>query len=251
VSSLEEQATAVLQIKELLLARATGNEDREHFQEYHLLRRRLIGDEGEEIRDLLPAFVRSCRTLEEFWHHIRDSYPNYQSRRDYLHREFTPLLDFLEGIPPEAGQPLFSILNTLPDWEHVTHDWNKARRRLASDPDGAITSARALLESVCKHILDDAGIGYKADDSLPNLYYLTVQELNLAPGQHQEEGFKKILGNAQAVVNELAALRNDQGDAHGKGRKAYRPAARHAELAVGFAGTIASFLVSTWQQRKG
>jgi len=162
-----------------------------------------------------------------------------------------PLLDFLEGIPPEAGQPLFSILNTLPDWEHVTHDWNKARRRLASDPDGAITSARALLESVCKHILDDAGIGYKADDSLPNLYYLTVQELNLAPGQHQEEGFKKILGNAQAVVNELAALRNDQGDAHGKGRKAYRPAARHAELAVGFAGTIASFLVSTWQQRKG
>jgi len=80
---------------------------------------------------------------------------------------------------------------------------------------------------------------------------LTVQELNLAPGQHQEEGFKKILGNAQAVVNELAALRNDQGDAHGKGRKAYRPAARHAELAVGFAGTIASFLVSTWQQRKG
>jgi len=52
------------------------------------------------------------------------------------------------------------------------------------------------------------------------------------------------------VVNELAALRNDQGDAHGKGQKAYRPTARHAELAVGFAGTIASFLVATWQQRK-
>jgi len=81
------------------------------------------------------------------------NYPDYQGRRDYLHREFTPLLDFLEGIPPEAGQSLFPILNTLPDWEHVTHEWNKARRRLASDPDGAITSARALLESVCKHIL--------------------------------------------------------------------------------------------------
>ncbi len=63
MSSLEEQATAVLQIKELLLARATGNEDQEHFQEYHLLRRRLIGDEGEEIRDLLPAFVRKSRLI--------------------------------------------------------------------------------------------------------------------------------------------------------------------------------------------
>ena len=71
-----------------------------------------------------------------------------------------------------------------------------------------------------------------------------------APSQPREEAVKKIPGTAQAVVNGLAALRNEQGDAHGKGQKAYRPAARHAELAVGFAGTIASFLVSTWQQRK-
>lgn len=250
MSSPEEQSEVVVQLRTVLLARATGGGDRDHFQEYHRLRRRLIGEEGDEVRDLLPAFVRSCRTLEEFWHHIKNSYPDYQGRRDYLHREFTPLLDFLEGIPPESGQPLFSILSSLPDWEHVTHEWNKARRRLASDPDGAITSARALLESVCKHILDDADVSYKADDSLPNLYFLAVQELNLAPSQHKEEAFKKILGNAQAVVNELAALRNDQGDAHGKGQKAYRPAPRHAELAIGFAGTIASFLVATWQQRK-
>jgi len=250
VASPDEQSEVVLQLKNLLVARATGDDDPQFFAEYHHLRRRLIVDEGAEIRDLLPTFVKNCRTVEEFWHHVRDDYPGYQNRRNYLNREFTPLLDFLEGIPPETGQPLFSVLDTLPNWEHVTHEWNKARRRLASDPDGAITSARALLESVCKHILDDTGVNYKADDSLPNLYFLTVQQLNLAPSQHAEEGFKKILGNAQAVVNELGALRNNQGDAHGKGRKAYRPAARHAELAVGFAGTIASFLVSTWQQRK-
>lgn len=250
MSSVDEQSEIVLQLKNLLVARATGELNPDCFPEYHRLRRRLITEEGVEIRDLLPIFVKNCRTIEEFWHHIRDSYPGYQNRRDYLNREFTPLLDFLEGIPPETGQPLFLVLDTLPDWEHVTREWNKARRRLASDPDGAITSARALIESVCKHILDDAAVGYKADDSLTNLYYLTAQELNLAPAQHQEEGFKKILGNAQSVVNELGALRNNQGDAHGKGRKAYRPAARHAELAVGFAGTIASFLVATWQQRK-
>jgi len=250
VLSPEKQSDLVLQLKELLLTRATSQGDPGSFQEYHRLRRHLLNDEGDEVRDLLPIFVKNCRTIEEFWQHIRGSYPSYQERRDYLHREFLPLLDFLEGIPQEAGQPLFSVLSSLPDWEHVEQEWHKARRRLASDPDGAITSARALLESVCKHILDDASIAYKADDSLPNLYYLTVQHLTLAPGQHQDEAFKKILGNAQAVVNELAALRNDQGDAHGKGRKAYRPAARHAELAVGFAGTIASFLVATWQQRK-
>ncbi len=246
----DEQLVLVLQLKDLLIDRATGNEEPALFQQYHQLRRQLINSEGEAVRDLLPAFVKNCRTLQEFWHHIKDSYPDYPGRRNYLHREFIPLLDFLEGIPPETAPPLFSVLNNLPDWEHVTREWQKACRRSASDPEGAITSSRALLESVCKHILDEAGIAYKADDSLPNLYFLTVQQLNLAPSQHREEAFKRILGNAQMVVNELAALRNDQGDAHGKGRKAYRPAARHADLAVGFAGTIATFLVVTWQQRK-
>jgi hypothetical protein len=43
----------------------------------------------------------------------------------------------------------------------------------------------------------------------------TVENLNLAPHQHQEEVLKTILGNCQSVVNYLGAIRNKIGDAHG------------------------------------
>jgi hypothetical protein len=45
-------------------------------------------------------------------------------------------------------------------------------------------------------------------------------------------------------VNYLGAIRNKIGDAHGQGKLAIKPKARHAELVVNLAGTMASFLVS-------
>ncbi|WP_143266920.1 abortive infection family protein [Azospirillum oryzae] len=72
-----------------------------------------------------------------------------------------------------------------------------------------------------------------------------VRLSGLAPDQHIEEVFKTILGNCQSVVNSLASIRNKLSDAHGHGRKAVRPSARHGELAVDLAGTVATFLVST------
>jgi hypothetical protein len=64
-----------------------------------------------------------------------------------------------------------------------------------------------------------------------------------------EEVFKRILGGATNVVENLGSLRNKIGDAHGKGRPvAVLP--RHAQLAVNLAGTIATFLVETWLARE-
>jgi hypothetical protein len=119
------------------------------------------------------------------------------------------------------------------------------------DPEEAITSARTLLESVCKHILDEEGIEYsnsKAD--LNELYKLTSTTLNLSPSQHTQDIFKQILGACSSIINGLGTLRNRLGDAHGKGRMPSRPAPRHAELAVNLSGTIALFIMSTWEAKK-
>lgn len=94
-----------------------------------------------------------------------------------------------------------------------------------------------------------AQVSYPDDADLPRLWALCADTLNLAPHQHQEQVFKAILGNCQSVVNNIAAIRNRVGDAHGQGRKAVKPKPRHAELAVNLAGTMASFLVSTWKER--
>jgi hypothetical protein len=96
-----------------------------------------------------------------------------------------------------------------------------------------------------------AGFQVTGDSAdLPKLYGLTSRQLNLSPSQHTEQLFKQILGGCQTVVEGLGALRNRHSDAHGKGVAVARPAPRHAELAVNLAGTMATFLLQTWEARK-
>jgi hypothetical protein len=128
--------------------------------------------------------------------------------------------------------------------------WEKALARRHTDPDGAITTARTLLETVCKRILDEAGETYSDKDDMPVLYRAVAIRLQIAPSQHTEDAFKRILGGATSVVEGLGSLRNKIGDAHGRGGKPVRPTARHAHLAVNLAGAMATFLVDTWAARK-
>jgi hypothetical protein len=151
-----------------------------------------------------------------------------------------------------GAQPADELISrTLSSFDEsgVHHAWSKALERRVSDPDGAITAAKTLLETVCKHILDEAGQTYGDNDDLPKLYNAAATSLQLAPTQHTEQVFKSILGNCQSVVGNLAGLRNKLGDSHGQGKRHVKPAARHAELAVNLAGSVAVFLVATWNAR--
>jgi hypothetical protein len=127
--------------------------------------------------------------------------------------------------------------------------WQKALERVHNDPEGAITSARTLVETVCKYVLENKGIAFKEDGDLQKLYKQTASALNLSPDQHGEDIFKQILSGSANVVNGLAALRNAFGDAHGKSKKYIKPKARHAKLAVGFAGTLSTFLIETFEEQ--
>jgi len=153
------------------------------------------------------------------------------------------------GVQP-ADELISQVLSSF-DESGVHHSWQKALDRRTSDPKGAITAAKTLLETVCKHVIDEAGDKYGANDDLPKLYATAAACLQLAPSQHSEQVFKSILGNCQSIVGNLAGLRNKLGDSHGQGKHHVKPQARHAELAVNLAGSMAMFLVSTWNVRKG
>jgi hypothetical protein len=133
---------------------------------------------------------------------------------------------------------------------YIQEAWHKALDRRATDAEGAITAARTLLESVCKHILDVSLATYDDSADLPKLYTLTAKQLNLSPSQHTEQLFKQILGGCQTVVEGLGAVRNRHSDAHGKGASGTKPAPRHAELAVNLSGAMATFLLQTSEARK-
>lgn len=236
----------VVSLKNILVARATGEGGDE--AEYHRLRHRLTTNTL--VKDKLPRFVRTCRTLGEFWPVIKEQDGTYAGRRRYLAEQFDTVLTFLEQQAATPGdEPISQMLNKV-DAPHVAAAWQKALERRASDPTGAITSARTLIETVCKHILDEQAVGYAETDDLPKLYRLTADSLNLSPAQHTEQLFRQILGGCQTVVEGLGAMRNRHSDAHGTGKKGVRPAPRHAELAVNLAGTMATFLLATWESKQ-
>ena len=134
------------------------------------------------------------------------------------------------------------------DCDTVTRMWTKALERRDSDPDGAITAARSLVESVCKQILTERGASYENNFDLPKLFKTTARCLQLAPETYNEEVFKQILSGMQRTIDGFAALRNGLSDAHGHPKGGYRANKRHAELAVNLAGTTASFLIQTHEE---
>ncbi|MBX2801827.1 MAG: abortive infection family protein [Myxococcales bacterium] len=194
--------------------------------------------------------MRSCRSLDQFWSFIKGKSDRYAGRREFIWAGFRPLLEQLErGGAHPSDASVGGALEVL-DSAYVQEVWSKALERRQTDPEGAITAARTLLEAICKQILDRCDVEYTDREDLPKLYRLVAKELNLAPSQHTEETFRKILGGCTAVVGELGSLRNRLSDAHGRGGPApVRPAPRHAELAVNLAGSMAQFLVATWAER--
>ena len=203
-------------------------------------------------KPMLPRFLRTCPDTNAFWQFIKHEFASYKERRAFLREEFKPLIATLEG----AEQPASELITTTLDRfgiDPAKDAWARALARSTADPEGAITAARSLLESVCKSILDlesEEPPLYGPSDDLPKLYKLVSTRLNLAPSQHSEKVFKQILSGCIGVIEGLGELRNKVGDAHGHGRKQVKVQTRHATLAVTLAGAASVFLVESYQTKR-
>lgn len=243
--SLKERASMM---EGILIACATGESSDNHV--YEFLRRQFMADPV--LKELLPRFVRTYRNLNAFWLYIKNEAASYAERRQIISVAFTQLMDHLEGRNSAPGDlVVFDVLESF-DAEGVASLWAKAIERRMTDPEGAITIARTLLERVIKRILDESGESYSEKDDLPKLYSRAAKVMNLAPNQHTEEPIKAILGGAMTVVNGIGTIRNRLSDSHGRGGKLpVKPLPRHASLAVNIAGAVATFLVETHLKRQG
>jgi hypothetical protein len=239
----QELSERIEMLQNLLIAEATGGSG--DANEYRTLREEIT--EHPLLKDIAPRFLRTCRTTAQFWQFVKYEYGSYAERRKFIWDSFRPLFERIEGAKAAPSDQNVAVALEKFDADTVHHLWTKAMERRETDPEGAITLARTLLESVCKHILDERGVAYQNDSDLPALYKLVAKSLNLSPSQHSETIFKQILGGCTAVVEGLGALRNRLSDAHGQGKKPVKPAPRHAEFAVNLAGAVAMFLVATHQ----
>ena len=163
----------VEELQVMTLAFATGGTaDPARYRE---LRRELFDDPA--IRENLPRFIATCRELSQFWPFIQSKFAHYRDRRKYIWDEFAPLLDFLEkqgGVPSDKAITDTFLTLEVPQ---VQRSWERALGRRTADPEGAITAARSLLETICKCILDKELIEYEQDWDLPKLYRTVTETL--------------------------------------------------------------------------
>ena len=240
---MDELSKKIEMLQDILIAHATGG--RAEDAQYQPLRKEIIATSL--VKDIAPPFLNTCRSLDEFWSFIKNEFGRYAERRKFIWDSFRPMLDRVEGTNSAPSDHSVTVVLQNFDAETIHQIWLRAMERRETDPEGAITLARTLLETVCKHILDEHQVQYESDSDLPGLYKMTSKSLNIAPSQHSEPIFKQILGGCTAVVEGLGALRNRLSDAHGQGKRPVKPASRHAELAVNLSGAVATFLVATHQ----
>ena len=141
------------------------------------------------------------------------------------------------------------------DRSYVARQITRMESSVVDDPDLAIGTAKELLETSCKSILQDRGIDIPSGAKIPQLVKLTSKELQLTPedipgAAKASDTIKRLLSNLATITQAISELRNQYGTGHGKPGTAKGLTSRHAKLAVGAASTLAVFLAETHQVRR-
>lgn len=141
------------------------------------------------------------------------------------------------------------IENVLSD-EYVVRQINLMESAIDTSPDLAIGTAKELIETICKTILEDRQTIVDKNWDLLQLLKQTTKQLQLTPDGitdkiNAAKSIKSILGSLTTVVQGLSELRNQYGSGHGKKANFKGLTPRHAKLSVGAASTLAIFLLET------
>lgn len=150
---------------------------------------------------------------------------------------------------PAANHSELAHIMEMLSVEYAQKAFHDALDTIDSSPDEAIGKAATLLESICKVILDKLRIEYPSDQSIQPLYASVAKAMDLSPDAQADPEIKRVLGGLMNAAQGIGALRTQYGAVHGKGKRNYRLAARHAKLAVAAASALGLFLFETFNER--
>jgi len=130
----------------------------------------------------------------------------------------------------------------------------RIRGAIESDPALALGTAKELVETACKTILEEHGVTADDDWDIGRLVKETRGALKLLPsdipdGAKGADSIKRLLSNLGAVVQGLGELRNLYGTGHGRSGRRRGIEPRHARLAAGAATALITFLLETHWER--
>lgn len=165
----------------------------------------------------------------------------------------------LEQLLSEIGNTSVGV--AVPDLEIRSDEWNldtvaedirRAKRDIDADPEGALTAACSMLESVMRSIILARNIELPKRIDIQSLYKAVRSPLGLSPSKKGlsaeiEDDVRAILAALGNTAAGIGSLRSHSSSAHGRERGRRRVDSRIARLAVNAASTLALFLVETWE----
>jgi hypothetical protein len=196
---------------------------------------------------------RDFTTFRSYWKRNGASgHGGWQARRDIVAELLDPVREGLDELH-RGGKPQIreDLIASLRDPAAIREHLARLQRMAESDPPLAIGTAKELIESTAKTVLQERGLGVDDKDDLPALVRRAQEALGLHPSSSQPgpdgtDAVKRILGGLTSIASGLGELRNrGYGTGHGpKGeRVGLRP--RHARLAVNAAMTWCSVILDT------
>lgn len=144
--------------------------------------------------------------------------------------------------------------NSIPfNSKYIHEQIRRMQESTNKDPSLAIGTAKELIETICKTILEKREKIIQGNPDLPKLIKETLKELKLLPESIPEtaKGYdiiKKLLRNMASIAQSMGELRNLYGTGHGKTGHSSGLESRHAKLAVGVATTLVIFLFDTYSK---
>jgi hypothetical protein len=199
----------------------------------------------------IPSFIPKSRTIDEAVSDLTaeiGEYDNQYTIKNIVRASFNEYIDILEE--EQLDVKIIHVPSQVPDrltFAHIKEDLAKCEKRFnEEDYSGAITSARSLVEGVCNEIIVNI-TGKSLEDKLdlPALFKKVRKELNLnTDNPSLETPLKQVLSGLVNIVNGLAEIRNENGDAH---HRRYDVNKHHALVVINSAKTVVTFLFNTYE----
>lgn len=147
----------------------------------------------------------------------------------------------LSGQPTPIDEAFSDILNRIPSY-NIREKWDKALHRRITDPSGAVTAARSLLETTLKWIVEQRG--GKPSENNKELFNQTIDFLGI---EVKGKPIEKAINGLNTIIWGIGEMRNNHGDAHGAASSSTPPTVGEAGFCVNLAGAAALFLLEEFE----
>ncbi len=235
-----EKLKLVKKLKQIVIEVVKGDVyPRQHNSEYSYLHYKIMRAQI----DLVPEIVEMCNNAAGLISYLETETKSISDGAEIVNTQFAPLLAVLSSFP--GDDPISDAITGL-GIDQINKVWSRCLERRTTEPDAAITSARSLVETVCKHIVLEPQDADDEDLDFVVLYKKAVTKLNLHPTQAVDKQYKQLLQGCLSIINPIGTIRNWTADSHGSDPKTVPVSVDEATLIVNIAGSIAMFLLTKW-----